>query len=51
MTNEEADSKIRYPSFYADKLMVHPNQLNAVIKRITGKTATNIIQNQLPGNF
>jgi AraC family transcriptional regulator, transcriptional activator of pobA len=47
MTNEEADSEIRYPSFYADKLMVHPNHLNAVVKRITGKTATNIIQNQL----
>jgi AraC family transcriptional regulator, transcriptional activator of pobA len=47
MTNEEADTEIRYPSFYADKLMVHPNHLNAVVKRITGKTATNIIQNQL----
>jgi AraC family transcriptional regulator, transcriptional activator of pobA len=47
MTNEEANTEIRYPSFYADKLMVHPNHLNAVVKRITGKTATNIIQNQL----
>ena len=47
MTNEEASSEIRYPSFYADKLMVHPNHLNAVVKRITSKTATNIIQNQL----
>lgn len=47
MTNEEANSGIRYPSFYADKLMVHPNHLNAVVKRITGKTATKIIQNQL----
>lgn len=47
MTNEEADTEIRYPSFYADKLMVHPNHLNAVVKRITGKTATSIIQAQL----
>lgn len=47
MTNEEADTEIRYPSYYADKLMVHPNHLNAVVKRITGKTATTIIQNQL----
>lgn len=47
MTNEEAHSEIRYPSFYAEKLNVHPNHLNAVVKRITGKTATNIIQNQL----
>jgi AraC family transcriptional regulator, transcriptional activator of pobA len=36
MTNEEADTEIRYPSFYAGKLMVHPNHLNAVVKRITG---------------
>jgi len=47
MTNEEANSEIRYPSFYADKLNVHPNHLNAVVKRITGKTASTIIQNQL----
>lgn len=47
MTNEEADAAIRYPSFYADQLMVHPNHLNAVVKRITGKTATAVIQNQL----
>ncbi len=47
ITNEEIDSEIRHSSFYADKLMVHPNHLNAVVKRITGKTATNIIQNQL----
>jgi hypothetical protein len=47
MTNEDANPEIRYPSFYADKLTVHPNHLNAVVKRITGKTATKIIQNQL----
>lgn len=47
MTNEDANSEIRYPSFYAEKLTVHPNHLNAVVKRITGKTATGIIQKQL----
>lgn len=31
MTNEEANSATRYPSFYADKLIVHPNHLNAVV--------------------
>ncbi len=47
MTNEEGSGEIRYPSFYADQLNVHPNHLNAVVKRITGITATSIIQNQL----
>ena len=47
ITNEDSNSEIRYPSFYAEKLSVHPNHLNAVVKRITGKTATNIIQNQM----
>ncbi len=31
-------------SWYADKLIVHPDHLNAVIKRITGKTASEAIQ-------
>lgn len=47
LTNEEANSEIRHASFYAQKLHVHPNHLNAVVKRITGKTTTNIIQHQL----
>jgi AraC-like DNA-binding protein len=47
LTDDDSNSKIRQPSFYADKLTVHPNHLNAVVKRITGKTATSIIQNQL----
>lgn len=37
----------RSPSFYAVKLYIHPNHLNAVVKRITGKTATTLIQNKL----
>lgn len=47
MTNEEAGPEIRQTSFYADRLSVHPNHLNAVVKRITGLTATRIVQNQL----
>ena len=47
LTSEETLAEIRQPSFYAHKLLVHPNHLNAVVKRITGKTVTNIIQNQL----
>jgi AraC family transcriptional regulator, transcriptional activator of pobA len=46
-TDEFADAEIRQPSFYADKLNVHPNHLNAVVKRITGNTATQLIQNQV----
>ena len=47
MTNETATSEIRQPSFYAGKLNIHPNHLNAIVKKITGKTATKIIQNHL----
>jgi AraC family transcriptional regulator, transcriptional activator of pobA len=47
IANEEADPGVRQPSFYAGKLNVHPNHLNAVARRITGKTATEIIQQQV----
>jgi AraC family transcriptional regulator, transcriptional activator of pobA len=47
MTNEQATAEIRQPSFYAARLNVHPNYLNAVVKRITDKTAINIIHNQV----
>lgn len=46
LSHEDSYSEIRQPSFYANKLLVHPNHLNAVVKRITGKTASSIIQNQ-----
>lgn len=46
LSHEDSYSEIRQPSFYANKLSVHPNHLNAVVKIITGKTATSIIQNQ-----
>jgi len=41
--NAHAPEKIRKPSFYAGELHIHPNHLNAVVKRITGKAATHII--------
>ena len=47
MTNETATSEIRHPSFYAGILNIHPNHLNAIIKRITGKTTSAIIQRHL----
>ncbi|MBS1596082.1 MAG: helix-turn-helix domain-containing protein [Bacteroidetes bacterium] len=31
-------------SFYADQLNIHPNHLNAIVKRITGSTAKQVIQ-------
>jgi AraC family transcriptional activator of pobA len=47
MVSEEAGSEARQPSFYAGKLNVHPNHLNAVAKRITGKTAGALVSNTL----
>lgn len=47
LANPPANSDIRQPSFYAEQLNVHPNHLNAVIKRITGQTAGAVIQAQL----
>jgi AraC family transcriptional regulator, transcriptional activator of pobA len=47
IASEEAGSEARLPSYYAEKLYVHPNHLNAVVKRITGKTATELIRQQL----
>ena len=37
----------RTVTFYADKLNLHPNYLNALIKKHTGKTAKESIQNRL----
>lgn len=46
-TKEDIEAEIRQPSFYAEELNVHPNHLNAVVKRITDKTASQIIQQYL----
>lgn len=34
-------------SYYADKLNVHPNHLNAVVKGLTGRTASQIVYDHL----
>lgn len=47
IADENAGAEVRQPSFYAGMLNMHPNHLNALVKRITGKTATSLIQNQL----
>lgn len=44
---EELDAEVRQPSFYAEQLNIHSNHLNAVVKRITDKTASQIIQQYL----
>lgn len=46
-TDEYAEAEIRHASFYAEKLNVHPNHLNAVVKRISGSTAAQMIQHQV----
>lgn len=37
----------RTVTFYAKQLSVHPNHLNAVVKKVTGETAKESIQNRL----
>lgn len=37
----------RTVAFYASQLGVHPNHLNAVVKKVTGETAKELIQNRL----
>ncbi|MCU0435010.1 MAG: helix-turn-helix domain-containing protein [Bacteroidia bacterium] len=46
-TQEDANPGVRQPSFYAGMLNIHPNHLNAVVKRITDKTASQLIQQHL----
>ncbi|MEM7187245.1 MAG: helix-turn-helix domain-containing protein, partial [Bacteroidota bacterium] len=43
----ERFSKVHSTSFYAEKLSIHPNHLNAVVKGITGQTAKQMIQNHI----
>lgn len=40
----DATAAVRHPSFYAEQLCLHPNHLNAVVKRITGKTTSQLVQ-------
>lgn len=46
-SSENAEAEVRQPSYYADKLNVHPNHLNAIVKHVSGKTASQIIQQHL----
>lgn len=43
----EATTTSRSIGYYADKLAIHPNHLNAAIKRATGKTAHELVQERL----
>ena len=47
MADANTGSETRQPSFYASGLNVHPNHLNAVTRRITGKTASGMIQHHI----
>ncbi len=46
-TKLETFVNLHSTSYYAQKLSVHPNHLNAVVKGITGQTALNHIHNHL----
>ncbi len=47
MEEEMHEANLHSPSFYAQKLHIHPNHLNAVTKQITGLTAKRHIQNHI----
>lgn len=44
---ESLPENSRTVSYYADQLSVHPNYLNAVVKRVTGSTALGLIHEQV----
>lgn len=46
-TNLETFSNLHSTSYYAQKLNVHPNHLNSVVKGITGKTALHQIHHHI----
>ena len=46
-TKHETFANLHSTSYYAQKLSVHPNHLNAVVKKITGLTALNHLHNHL----
>ncbi|MGH7451479.1 MAG: helix-turn-helix domain-containing protein, partial [bacterium] len=47
ISSNEENRHARSVSFYAKHLSVHPNYLNAVVKRVTGKTALHFIHEQI----
>lgn len=42
-----SNKQVHSTRFYAERLAVHPNYLNAIVKQITGHTAKNHIQNHV----
>jgi len=40
-------SKEHTVTFYADQLLIHPNYLNSIVKKHTGMSTKEIIQNRL----
>lgn len=47
LNSREARPEFFSPSFYASQLAIHPNHLNAIVKRITGLTAKQVIQEKI----
>jgi len=47
--NLDSNSKLHSTSYYAEKLNIHPNHLNLVVKQIYGQTAKQLIQNFIIG--
>lgn len=43
----ETFANLHSTSYYADKLNVHPNHLNAIVKELTGQTASQIIYHHI----
>ena len=46
-TQHDTFANLHSTSYYAQKLSVHPNHLNATVKKITGQTALNHLHNHL----
>lgn len=46
-TKLETFSNLHSPSYYAQKLNVHPNHLNAIVKSVSGITALTFIHNHI----
>jgi AraC-like DNA-binding protein len=47
LAQPELAKEFASPAFYADRLNIHPNHLNAVVKRVTQKTAKQLIHDAL----
>lgn len=44
LADADASDLARSPSFYAEQVNLHPNHLNAVVKRVTGRTTSQLVQ-------